>query len=213
MRDVTREVALEAQLRQAHKMEAIGGLAGGIAHDFNNMLTAIMANSEVMKHQLEDTHPAFEVPDEILRISKRAAALTRQLLAFSAKQEFDENPLNLREIIRSSYGMLKRLIREDIHIETEIDPELGLVKVDPNQIEQVIMNLMLNARDAVTDSGTITLARGLCRTHGERYGYRYCGRGSGAHFRAFFHHQSQWRRYRTGPGNGVRHCTAKWRFY
>jgi PAS domain S-box-containing protein len=158
MRDVTREIALEAQLRQAQKMEAIGGLAGGIAHDFNNMLTAIMANSEVMKHQIEDTHPACEVPDEILRISKKAAALTRQLLAFSAKQEFDENPLNLREIIRSSYGMLKRLIREDIHIETEIDPELGLVRVDPNQIEQVIMNLMLNARDAVTDSGTITLA-------------------------------------------------------
>jgi PAS domain S-box-containing protein len=158
MRDVTKEAALEAQLRQSQKMEAIGGLAGGIAHDFNNMLTAIMANSEVLKHQLDDTHPTCDVPDEILRISKKAAALTRQLLAFSAKQEFDENPLNLREIIRSSYGMLKRLIREDIHIETEIDPELGLVKVDPNQIEQVIMNLVLNARDAMTNSGTITLA-------------------------------------------------------
>jgi signal transduction histidine kinase/CheY-like chemotaxis protein len=158
MRDVTREVALEAQLRQAQKMEAIGGLAGGIAHDFNNMLTAIMANTELMKYQLEDTHPDCEVPDEILRISKRAAALTRQLLAFSAKQEFDDNPMNLREIIRSSYGMLKRLIREDISLETEIDPELGLAKVDPNQIEQVIMNLVLNARDAMAYGGTITLA-------------------------------------------------------
>jgi PAS domain S-box-containing protein len=157
LRDITHEAALEAQLRQAQKMEAIGGLAGGIAHDFNNLLTAIMANSELLRSQLQSDELQVRIVDEILKISDRASLLTRQLLTFSTKQDFETTPINLKDVIAASQTMLGRLIREDIAIRTEICSELGLILADLGQIEQVIMNLVINARDAMPKGGTITI--------------------------------------------------------
>ena len=162
MRDVTKEIALEAQLRQSQKLEAIGSLSGGIAHDFNNLLTAIMANTELLRGRLEQDS-LEPITDEILKISHRAASTVQQLLAFSTKQELELEVRDLAEIIRSSESILVPLIREDIEIVTDIAPQLDLVRVNSSQIEQVLMNLVLNARDAITDGGRITI--GAQNTH------------------------------------------------
>jgi signal transduction histidine kinase len=150
----------EQQLRHAQKMEAIGRLAGGIAHDFNNLLTVITGQSELLIRQLGDGHPLSQQLWEIKRSGDRAASLTRQLLAFGRKQVLQPTLVDLNTVVGGMESMLRRLIGESIGLATELDAALGSVTVDPGQIEQVIMNLVVNARDAISSGGTITIRTG-----------------------------------------------------
>ncbi len=144
---------LEEQLQQSQKMEAIGVLAGGVAHDFNNLLMLITGNNSLAMSLLPSDHVVQENLKEIEQASDGAVSLTRQLLAFSRRQVLQAQVINLNEIIGRLEKMLGRLIGEDIELETVLDPQVGLVKADPGQIEQVIMNLAVNARDAMPDGG------------------------------------------------------------
>ncbi|WP_447973625.1 response regulator [Nitrospira sp. Kam-Ns4a] len=160
IKDMTERKQLEVQLRHAQKMEAIGQLAGGIAHDFNNLLTVINGYSELLLTILP-ADPAWRNPvEEIKKAGTRAAALTRQLLAFSRKQLLEPRVLDLNAVIAQMGQMLRRLVREDIEIVTRLDPALGRVKADPGQIEQVLMNLVVNARDAMPQGGQLTITTG-----------------------------------------------------
>lgn len=156
-RDVTERKELEGQLRQSQKMEGIGRLAGGIAHDFNNLLTAINGYSELSMMQLEVEDPLFSNLQEIKKAGDRAASLTRQLLAFSRKQVLQPKVLDLNLVVSDLERMLTRLIGEDIELQAVLDPELGSIKVDPSQMEQIIMNLAVNARDAMPRGGKLTI--------------------------------------------------------
>jgi len=146
---------LEEQLVQSQKMEGIGRLAGGVAHDFNNLLTAILGYAELMESQLEDEGLRSELR-EIRLAGERAAALTRQLLAFSRRQVLQPRILDLNTVVSGVEKMLVRLIGEDVTLVTRLEPALGSVKADPGQLEQVIMNLAVNARDAMPEGGTLT---------------------------------------------------------
>ena len=150
----------EEQLRQSQKIEAVGRLAGGVAHDFNNMLTAIGGYCELLIDDLEATDPHRQDVEEIKKAADRATALTRQLLAFSRKQIIQPKPLHLNEVITNLDKMLRRLLREDIALLTVPAAELGLVMADPGQIEQVILNLALNSRDAMPEGGKLTIETG-----------------------------------------------------
>lgn len=148
---------LEEQLRQAQKMESIGRLAGGVAHDFNNLLTVIHGYCALMQEQIPTGDPLMEDLGQIQRASERASSLTRQLLAFSRQQVLAPTVLDLNELIANLQKMLGRLIGEDITLETALQPELWPIIADPGQIEQVIMNLVVNARDAMPTGGKLTL--------------------------------------------------------
>jgi two-component system, cell cycle sensor histidine kinase and response regulator CckA len=155
--DISDRVKLEEQLRQAQKMEAVGRLAGGIAHDFNNLLTAIRGNAELMSHRVTaDPAMAAEV-DEILHAADRAASLTRQLLAFSRKQVLQPVTLNLNDSIGSVSRMARRLIGTDVQLHLDLGTNVSSVRADPAQVEQVLLNLLVNARDAMPTGGTITV--------------------------------------------------------
>jgi len=155
--DISDRVKLEDQLRQAQKMEAVGRLAGGIAHDFNNLLTAIRGNAELMSHRVaKDPAMAAEV-DEILHAADRAASLTRQLLAFSRKQILQPVALDINEIVASVSRMARRLIGTGVQLQQELAPTVAKVLADPAQIEQVLLNLIVNARDAMPSGGMITV--------------------------------------------------------
>ena len=155
--DVTESKLLEEQLRQAQKMEAVGRLAGGVAHDFNNLLTAIIGYSQIVLGSLTTTDSLRKEVEEILKAGKRASSLTSQLLAFSRRQVLQPVVLDLNLIVGNTAKMLRRLIGEDIHLVTTLSPALGRVKIDPGQIEQVIMNLAVNARDAMPRGGRLTV--------------------------------------------------------
>ncbi len=144
---------LEEQLRQSQKMEAIGRLAGGVAHDFNNMLTGIIGYADLILLSLNRDHPLIGKVDEIKKAGKRAASLTQQLLAFSRKQMLQPKVLDLNLVVHDLKTMLRRLIGEDIELKTHLEPSLFRVKVDPNQMGQVLMNLVVNARDAMVRGG------------------------------------------------------------
>jgi PAS domain S-box-containing protein len=156
-RDVTREQQLEEQYRQAQKMEAVGLLAGGIAHDFNNILTVINGYSELACAQLPPDSPLLETMGTILQSGKRAANLVRQLLAFSCKQIIQPRLLELNPLVLQLNRMLRRVISENIHIETNLAPDLWPIKADPHQIEQIILNLAVNAQDAMSQGGYLTI--------------------------------------------------------
>jgi hypothetical protein len=156
LRDVTERVKLEDQLRQAQKMEAIGQLAGGVAHDFNNLLTVIGGYSEIARRRIGAGPGATELL-EVERAAERASQLTRQLLAFSRQQVLDPHPLDLGEVAAGLLPMLRRLIGEDIEIAMLAAPGLPSVLADRSQVEQVILNLSVNARDAMPSGGTLTI--------------------------------------------------------
>lgn len=147
----------EKQFRQAQKMEAVGRLAGGIAHDFNNLLTVIMGYSQVLATELGPQHPLRGKVDETLKAGERAATLIRQLLAFSRKQPLDPKVLSLTTVVTSLESLLLRLIGEDIRLVTKLDPTNGRLRADQAQLEQVLVNLVVNARDAMPKGGTLTI--------------------------------------------------------
>ena len=138
-------------------MEAIGQLAGGVAHDFNNLLTVICGYGDLLKKQPDLSAAAREYSDEILEAARRASQLTRQLLAFGRRQVLQSRIVNLNHIVADLEKLLARLIGEDVELRTDYGADLGAVKVDPGQIEQVIMNLAVNARDAMPDGGQLTI--------------------------------------------------------
>ena len=155
--DVTGRRQLEEQLRQSQKMEAVGMLAGGVAHDFNNLLTIITGYSQLILNSLAPTDPNHSSAEQIMKASERAATLTRQLLAFSRRQVLQPKVLELNRLIGGLTTMLRRLIGEDIDLRLELRPDAGQVNADPGQIEQVLMNLVINARDAMPSGGTLTV--------------------------------------------------------
>jgi PAS domain S-box-containing protein len=155
--DVTQQRQLEEQLRQSQKLEAIGRLAGGVAHDFNNMLTAIGGYTALALEHAEDGSSLHGDLDEIRKATDRAALLTRQLLAFSRKQVLLPELLNLNGIVLELETMLRPLIGEDVALTTELDPALGPIEADPGQLHQVVMNLVVNARDAMPGGGSISI--------------------------------------------------------
>jgi PAS domain S-box-containing protein len=147
----------ESQLRQAQKMEAVGRLAGGIAHDFNNLLTTILGTCDLLLEELPREKQWREDVEEIRKAGDRAASLTRQLLAFSRKQVIEAATVNLNETVSGVGSMLRRLIGEDIELVTRLEPHLGMVLADPGQIEQVLMNLAVNSRDAMPKGGKLVI--------------------------------------------------------
>jgi signal transduction histidine kinase len=149
--------ALEEQLEQSRKMEAVGRLAGGVAHDFNNLLTAILGYSNLVLDDLEPAHPARGDVEQMRRAGESAALLTQQLLAFSRKQILQPQVLDLNQVVTRAESLLQRLIGEHIALVTTLDPSLEHVSADPGQLEQVILNLALNARDAMPEGGKLTI--------------------------------------------------------
>ena len=156
-RDVTAHKSLESQLRQAQKMEAIGQLAGGIAHDFNNMLSVILGVGQILRQEINDGDPLRADVNEIISAAERAATLTRQLLAFSRKQVLKPRATDLSALLRDMEGMLRRLIGEDVELSMVLAPQAGPVLADPGQLEQVILNLAVNARDAMPGGGRLII--------------------------------------------------------
>jgi PAS domain S-box-containing protein len=170
--DITERISLEAQLRQSQKMEAIGRLAGGVAHDFNNMLSVILGYSEMALDEIDPSQPIHHYLKEIHNASIRSAEIVRQLLAFARKQTFAPKVLNLNNTVENMLRILQRMIGEDINIALMTHPDVWPVKMDPVQIEQILANLCVNARDAITGIGKITIETGnvvfdeyYCRTH------------------------------------------------
>jgi signal transduction histidine kinase/CheY-like chemotaxis protein len=175
-RDITDRRRLEDQFRQAQKMDAIGRLSGGIAHDFNNILGVIIGYAEILQENIDSTHPDRSCVDEIQRAGQRAASLTRQLLAFSRQQVLEPKVLDLNAVIGDMEKMLRRLIGEDIELSTDLNEELGHVRADQGQLEQVILNVAVNARDAMPAGGkfaitTQNLVMGEAET--KRYSYPF----------------------------------------
>ncbi|MEP6572297.1 MAG: PAS domain S-box protein [Gemmatimonadota bacterium] len=155
--DISQRRALEGQLRQAQKMEAVGRLAGGVAHDFNNILTAITGYCDLLREDLSPGHPGIDDVVEIRLAADRAAGLTRQLLAFSRQQVLEPRVLDLGELVHNLDRMLRRLLGEDVDLVTHVNPALGAVKADPGQVEQVLMNLAVNGRDAMPEGGKLVI--------------------------------------------------------
>ena len=147
----------EKQFRHSQKMEAVGRLAGGIAHDFNNLLTVIMGYSQVLLKELGPQHPLRGKTEETLKAGEKAATLIRQLLTFSSKQSLDPKILSLNTAVTSLESLLRRLIGEDIQLVTKLDPTNGRLRADQAQLEQVLANLVVNARDAMPKGGTLTI--------------------------------------------------------
>jgi PAS domain S-box-containing protein len=155
--DRTQQLSLEGQLRQSQKMEAIGRLAGGIAHDFNNILTVIRMSSEFLLSEIPESNETHQDAQEIMKAAERASRLTRQLLAFSRHQVLSPTQLHLNDVIIGMEGMLRRVVAENIRITTEFDPELLQIRADAGQMEQVILNLVINAADAMHEGGDLAI--------------------------------------------------------
>jgi len=156
-RDVTNRRALEEQLRQSQKMEAVGRLAGGIAHDFNNLLMVIQGYAEILRQEENVSPDARKNVDTIVRATTSAASLTRQLLSFSRKHQFTPQVLDLNSLVEQMTEMLLGVLREEMDFVVHLAPDAGSISADPGQIEQVIMNLVVNARDAMPKGGRLTL--------------------------------------------------------
>jgi two-component system, cell cycle sensor histidine kinase and response regulator CckA len=157
-RDITERKRLEEELLQSQKMDAVGRLAGGIAHDFNNILTAILGYSDLLLGQIEEGHRMYKHLSEVRKAAEFASSLTHQLLAFSRHQPLFLRVFNINDSVRNMHKMLQRVIGEHIQVKTELRAELGQLKADPGQLEQVLLNLCVNARDAMPKGGTIEIS-------------------------------------------------------
>ena len=172
--DITERIRMESQLTQAQKIESVGRLAGGVAHDFNNMLSIILGNAEMILQELEKTDPIAAQMQEIHKAARRSTELTRQLLAFARKQTIDPKVIDLNSTLEAMLKMLKRLIGEDIDLVWLPGDGLWLVKIDPSQIDQILVNLCINSRDAIQGVGKVTIEtrnvvfdEQYCRDHAE----------------------------------------------
>ena len=232
LEDVSQRKLLEEQFRQSQKMEAVGRLAGGVAHDFNNAIGVITGYSELLQLRLAPTDPLHKYADEIAKAGQRAASLTRQLLAFSRKQVIQPQVLDLNVIVGEMDKMLRRLIGEDIQITFSRSPRLAPIKADHGQIEQILMNLAVNARDAMPKGGKLFIhtenvvldenlqpsarlceRRPLRNVELQRYRRRNGQADPGQNFRAFLHHQRSRQRHRTRVIDGLRNRQAEWRIH
>ncbi|HEX2611231.1 MAG TPA: ATP-binding protein, partial [Gemmatimonadales bacterium] len=157
------------QLQQTQRMEAVGRLAGGIAHDFNNLLTGILSYSDLILQELRPSDPLREDVEQIRDAAQRAAGLTRQLLAFSRRQLLNPRVVSLNLTVTELEPMFRRLLGPEVTLETSLDPELGNIVVDPGQLEQVLLNLILNARDAMRAGGQVSLTTTNAELNGEAY--------------------------------------------
>ncbi|MDW8129165.1 MAG: PAS domain-containing protein [Bryobacterales bacterium] len=178
--DVTERRHLEAQLRQAQKMEAVGRLAGGVAHDFNNLLTIISGYAQMLAEGLPEADPLRDAAQEILAAAGRAASLAGRLLAFSRKQTGNPRLMDLNEVVAGLERMLRRVIGEDIELVTALSPDLPKIHADPVQIEQVLMNLVVNAREAMPAGGRIVIETAAVNLD-EQYAQRHLGARPGPH--------------------------------
>jgi signal transduction histidine kinase/ActR/RegA family two-component response regulator len=172
VRDLTQQRGLEDQLAQSQKMEAVGQLAGGVAHDFNNLLTVIMSYSLMLLESIESADPRHSDVQEISNAAERAAGLTRQLLAFSRKQVMQSRAISVNTVVEGVEKMLGRMIGEDIELATTLEPHVALINADPGQVEQVIINLAVNARDAMPNGGRLhitTANTDLSPEHSDRH--------------------------------------------
>lgn len=172
--DMTEQLKLEGQFRQAQKMESIGRLAGGVAHDFNNMPSIIFGNVEIALDDMDPSNTYFHNIKEVQKAARRSADLTRQLLAFARKQVISPKVLDLNQTIDGMLKILKRLIGEDIDLSWHPDELLWPVKIDPSQVDQILANLCVNARDSIKDVGKVTI-----ETHNIRFDDNYCKMHSG----------------------------------
>ena len=172
-RDVSAQRQLEEQLRQSQKMEAVGQLAGGIAHDFNNLLTAILGSTQLLLHNTPAGDPRREDAEEIRHAGLRAAELTRQLLAFSRRQVLAPKVLDLNAVVANMDRMLRRLLGEDVELATSLEPAAGAVNADPGQLEQVLLNLAVNARDAMPGGGRLSIGTTRFTLHEEHVERRH----------------------------------------
>jgi two-component system cell cycle sensor histidine kinase/response regulator CckA len=179
-RDVTEMKKLEAQFRQAQKMEAVGRLAGGVAHDFNNVLGIVMGYSDIALGEIPTDTPVKKYLTEIKKASQRAALITRQLLAFSRQQVIFPKMIDLNDVVQNVTTMFLRLVGEDIEFEFRPGTAIGSIKADPGQIEQILMNLVVNARDAMPTGGKITIETGTSELD-EHYTSRHAGAHEGKH--------------------------------
>lgn len=222
---------LEAQFQQAQKMESVGRLAGGVAHDFNNMLTVILGNVALAMERVDPAQPLHTDLSEIRNAANRSADLTRQLLAFARKQTVAPKVLDLNETVPGILKMLQRLIGEDIHLAWQPGVNLWSVMIDPSQIDQILANLCINARDAIAGVGHIVIetenstidadfcrpcrvrARGVCPARGERRRPRHRERSAGPYLRAVLHHQRSRRGNRARAGHRVRRGQAEQRLH
>src|SRR5216117_2818854 len=172
-RDVSAQRHLEEQLRQSQKMEAVGQLAGGIAHDFNNLLTAILGSTQLLLHNTPPGDPRREDAEEIRHAGLRAAELTRQLLAFSRRQVLAPKVLDVNAVVANMDRMLRRLLGEDVELVTSLQPAAGTVNADPGQLEQVLLNLAVNARDAMPGGGRLSIGTTRVTLHEEHVERRH----------------------------------------
>ena len=214
--DITNQKSLEAQLLQAQKLEAVGQLAGGIAHDFNNILTAMIGYGHLLKMKLKEDDPLRTYADQILSLSDKAANLTQSLLSFSRKRIMNSEPVTLNEVIKRTDHLLSRIIGEDIKLQTMLSEEDLIVMADSGQIEQVLMNLATNARDAMPEGGLLTIGTeaiaideefikehgfgkegDICPYISYGYGRRHGQRDEGEDIRAFLHDKG------SGQGDGA----------
>src|SRR5262249_55167695 len=153
----------DAQLVEAQKMEAVGQLTGGIAHDFNNLLTVVRANAEDMRDELKNSPLLYRQADMVLQAADRGAALVRQMMAFARKQELDPRLVDINELLGAFVKLVRRTLPENIAIELKIARDVAKVTVDPSRLENSILNLAINARDAMPDGGALTIATSMVR--------------------------------------------------
>ncbi len=229
-RDITGRRQMEDELRHAQKMEAIGRLAGGVAHDFNNLLTVINGYSDLLLNEFPGTSQVRENLVEIKRAGERAAALTRQLLAFGRRQMLQPTVLNVNTIVENNSKMIRRILGEGIELVTSLDPDLRLVKADTGQIEQILMNLVVNSRDAMPQGGKLTIEtrnvaleetsarNGLSANTGaprdaggDRHRVRHGPGDSVPHLRTLLYHQRGGQGNRPGAFHRLWRCQAKQR--
>lgn len=171
--DDTADSQLEQRLRQAERLESVGRLAGGVTHDFNNLLTGVLLYCDLLLASVEPGHRVRKYAEEIRSAGMQASALVRQLLAMSSPKSSERRVLSLNEVVEGMRNLLVHLIGENIQLRLQLDPNLGLVKIDPTQAQQVLLNLVLNARDAMPSGGTITIETANCHVQilpGSRFG-------------------------------------------